>query len=130
MMMTQKVVTRSYEYFSDSEFARCSPPCSINQLSPVLLDRLSVARERAGIPFVITSAYRSREYEIKHGRNGSSSHCLGLAIDIKCTSSFQRYYMVKALLECGFYRIGVYPRHIHVDIDSSKNDCLFLGSYV
>lgn len=118
-----------YKYFSESEFTRCVPSCSLNQLSPALLDRLSAARERAGIPFVITSAYRSREYEFSKGRNGSSSHCLGLAVDIKCSSSFQRYIIVKALMESGFYRIGVYPRHIHVDIDSSKNDCLYLGCY-
>lgn len=99
----------------------CSPACSIEQVDETLLDMLDAARDIAGIPFVINSAYRSVSYERKHGRSGSSAHCLGLAVDIRCVDSLSRYRIIHALLAVGFKRIGIYSRFIHVDIaDSSK----------
>ena len=80
---------------------------------------LDEAREFAGIPFVINSAYRSPEHPLSI-KNPSSSHIKGLAVDIKATDSITRFKIVKALIEVGFTRIGIADTFIHVDLDLDK----------
>lgn len=92
------------------------------------LKDLDAARTLAGVPFKVNSAYRSIDYEFQHGRTGTSSHCKGLAVDIACNNSAQRLKMVKALLLCGFCRIGIYKNFIHVDKDPDKVACIWLNA--
>ena len=80
---------------------------------------LDEAREFAGIPFVINSAYRSPEHPLSI-KNPSSSHIKGLAVDIKATDSVTRFKIVKALVTVGFTRIGIADTFIHVDLDLDK----------
>ena len=83
--------------------------------------RLDEARERAGIPFVINSAYRSPEHNAKIGGKPNSSHLKGLAVDISVTNSRQRFIVLNALLNVGFTRIGIADTFIHVDLDNGKS---------
>jgi len=83
--------------------------------------KLDEARERAGIPFVINSAYRSPEHNAKIGGKPNSSHLKGLAVDISVTNSRQRFIVLNALLEVGFTRIGIADTFLHVDLDSEKS---------
>ena len=80
---------------------------------------LDEAREFAGIPFIINSAYRSPDHPLSI-KNPSSSHIKGLAVDIKATYSITRFKIVKALIEVGFTRIGIADTFIHVDLDFDK----------
>lgn len=80
---------------------------------------LDEAREFAGIPFIINSAYRSPDHPLSI-KNPSSSHIKGLAVDIKATDSKTRFKIVKALIEVGFTRIGIADTFIHVDLDLDK----------
>lgn len=113
-------------YFAESEFARCTPPCKLSDLSDDLLRMLDDARTLSGIPFVVNSGYRSVSYEKSKGRKGTSSHCKGLAVDLRCASSFVRQKMLNSLIKVGFRRIGIYPTFIHVDIDDSKVSAVWL----
>jgi len=83
------------------------------------LNKLDVAREIANIPFVINSAYRSKEHPLSI-KNPTSSHIKGLAVDIKANDSRTRYTIVKSLIKAGFTRIGVADTFIHVDDDKDK----------
>ena len=107
-------------HFTEKEFQRCIPPCSLQDMAQGTMNRLDTARDLAGIPFVINSAYRSVEYEKKHGRKGTSAHTLGCAVDIKCTTSANRMTIVSALIKAGFNRIGIGKTYIHAD-DSPKH---------
>lgn len=100
-----------YKYFSVKESAG---------LNHQLMLKLDLARGYAGIPFKITSGYRTKEYNAKVGGVEDSSHTLGLAVDILCTTSENRLKMVSALLKAGFTRLGIGKDFIHADIDSSK----------
>ena len=113
-------------YFTDEEFKRASPACFLSDMSCQFMKFLDEAREKAGIPFVISSAYRTVEHELQRGRPGTSSHCKGIAVDIKCWSSVNRLKIVKALIECGAVRIGIHPKFIHVDLDYTKPQCIWL----
>ena len=109
-----------YKYFSEKDFTRCSPPCSMQDMSESFLKKLDKARLKAGIPFVLTSAYRTYGHEISKGRDGSSSHTKGLAVDIRAISSTERFKIVIALNEAGLNRIGIGRTFIHVDGDTDK----------
>ena len=90
-----------------------------NNMNKDFLFVLDEAREFAGIPFVINSAYRSPEHPLSI-KNPSSSHIKGLAVDIKATDSNTRFKIVQALIEVGFNRIGIADTFIHVDLDLDK----------
>ena len=90
-----------------------------NNMNKDFLFVLDEAREFAGIPFIINSAYRSPEHPLSI-KNPSSSHIKGLAVDIKATDSITRFKIVKALIEVGFTRIGIADTFIHVDLDLDK----------
>lgn len=108
------------KYFTEGEFKRCNPPCSLQDMNQNLMWRLDNARYTAGIPFVLNSAFRSVAYEKSKGRAGTSSHCKGLAVDIRCNSDTNRWKIMKALIDNGFTRIGIGKTYIHADIDTQK----------
>ena len=80
---------------------------------------LDEAREFAGIPFIINSAYRSPNHPLSV-KNPSSSHIKGLAVDIKATDNATRFKIVEALISVGFTRIGIADTFVHVDLDFDK----------
>lgn len=84
------------------------------------LAKLDKAREYAGIPFVINSAYRSAEHP-ESIKNPTSSHIKGLAVDIKAKDSRTRYKVLEAIIHVGFNRIGIDDGFIHVDDDKEKS---------
>lgn len=106
-------------YFSEAEFRRCTPPCSLQDMRQDVMTRLDNARHQAGIPFVLNSAYRSRAYELSKGRSGNSAHTRGYAVDIRCQTMANRKKVVQALLDNGFNRIGIAATYVHADFDPS-----------
>ena len=107
------------KYFKESEFRACKPSCSLQNMDQDFMTMLDALRAQAGIPLVLNSAYRSKEYEKNKGRSGNSAHTRGKAADIRCNASGNRYKIVKAALELGFKRIGVGKNYVHVDTDKS-----------
>ena len=96
-------------------------------LNDKLLSMLDNARTVAEVPFVLTSGLRTEEYNRKIGGVEDSAHLYGLAVDIQCTDSINRFNIIYGLMVAGFRRIGVSQTHIHADIDESKPKyCLFL----
>jgi len=100
-----------YRFFSEKE---------VENLNPKLAYKLDSARELAGIPFHISSGYRTEEENTKVGGVKNSSHVKGMAVDIKVANNQERGRIVKALLTAGIKRIGIYKAHIHADIDNEK----------
>lgn len=109
-----------YKYFTNTDFKNASPPCNINDVDSHFLSRLDTAREIANIPFKITSAYRTTAHELKQGRDGTSSHTKGLAVDIKVETPLDRLIVIESLLRVNIKRIIIYPTWIHCDIDPTK----------
>lgn len=108
MMVTSK-------YFDEKEFNRCTPRCSLQQMQQQTIDKLDMAREIARIPFVLTSAYRSSRWDVERGRSGTGAHTLGMAVDIRCNASDNRFAIIYGLLMAGFSRIGIDKGFIHAD---------------
>lgn len=117
---------RRWNYFEPSE---------VEGLDVEYVAKLDLARGRTieldpqkqGVPFVITSGFRSLEKnQSVIGAVPDSAHTKGLGTDLKVDSSFQVALVVEALLSVGINRIGIYvnkdwqPIHIHNDVDPDK----------
>lgn len=109
------------KHFSEKEFKRCSPSCSLQDMNQETMHRFDSAREIAGIPLVIDSAYRSSQWDKGRGRSGTGAHTLGRAMDIRCNVNHNRFLIIDALLKAGFTRIGIAKTYIHAD-DSPEHD--------
>lgn len=108
------------KYFREYEFRNCVPACSLQDMAQDTMKMLDYARQLAGIPFVLTSAYRSRDWDKNKGRTGNGAHTKGKAVDIRCNTDSNRYRIVNALLAAGFNRIGIGKTYIHADNDYTK----------
>lgn len=82
------------------------------ELDHSLLDLIAAAEKLANMRFSISSAYREGD---------PRSHGTGYAVDITALSSRTRYKILRAVLRVGFTRVGIYPSHIHVDVDPSRD---------
>lgn len=78
------------------------------------LDILQKARNMAGSPFVINSAYRSPTHNADVGGKRNSYHLQGRAFDISL-EGWDRHRLKKILQEAGFNGIGMYKSFIHAD---------------
>lgn len=112
-------------YFTLSEFDCPSLPNSGKNMDSNFLTKLESAREIAGIPFKITSGYRTKEHNQSLRDKGykaspNSSHLIGVAADIAVSGGNDRYIILSALIKAGFRRIGVAKTFIHCDTDESK----------
>jgi uncharacterized protein YcbK (DUF882 family) len=109
------------KYFEYEEFDSPDIQGSGQLMDTKLLNMIDEAREIYGKPIHVTSGYRTEAHNRKVGGVDSSSHLKGLAIDVACVRSDDRFKMLSALLEVGFNRIGVAGTFIHVDIDKDKS---------
>lgn len=97
----------------------------MEDMSPSFMNRLQTARDLAGVPFYVSSAFRSRSYEHKKGRSGLSMHVYGRAIDLRCSDSSTRYRIVEAAIKAGFNGIGIGKTFVHLD-DRDDNKFIWL----
>lgn len=103
------------KHFKEAEFNNCSPACSLQNMQQETIVKLDSAREIAGIPFVLNSAYRSPEWDKSKGRSGTGAHTLSRAVDIRCNTERNRFIVVDALIKAGFTRVGIAKTYIHAD---------------
>jgi len=108
------------KYFKYYEFDSPDVDGSGQMMDSEFLQMLDSAREIYGKPMVINSGFRTEEHNAKVGGTANSSHIKGLAADIKCTTSADRWAMVHSLTKAGFNRLGIAKTFIHVDTDKSK----------
>ena len=87
-------------------------------MDAAFLQMLDDARGISGIPFNITSGYRTKNRNKLVGGVANSSHLVGKAADISVQSGNERYIIINALIKAGFKRIGVAKTFIHCDNDS------------
>tara|TARA_R110002049_G_scaffold30901_1_gene105545 strand:+ start:25 stop:390 length:366 start_codon:yes stop_codon:yes gene_type:complete len=107
-------------HFDIQEFDSPDLPNSGINMDAAFLQMLDDARGIAGIPFNITSGYRSVSRNKLVGGVQNSSHIIGKACDISIKSGSERYIILNALIKAGFRRLGVAKTFIHCDNDSTE----------
>jgi len=95
------------------------PCCGKVRASGWLIHQLNKVRDSHGKPMIINSGYRCEKHNKKIGGSSNSAHTRGLAVDIKCDNSLDRFSLTKLFFSVGFKRICVYSGWIHVDVDES-----------
>ena len=113
------------KYFTLDEFDSPDYKGSGVNMDDNFLELLNNAREIAGIPFKITSGYRTENHNKKVGGVSNSSHLNGFAADIAIGSGQERYIVLNALIKAGFKRLGIAKTFIHCDTDISKSNSVW-----
>lgn len=104
-------------YFKATEF-ECSC-CNRIKIDTQLLVTLDAMRSKWGSAIDINSGYRCPKHnsDIKGARY--SPHMLGQAVDIDCTDSKFRFFLINNLPKLGIRRIGVDHDFVHADTAST-----------
>ena len=117
-------------HFKEKEFY-CCPNCDLGfkDMDEEFIIDLDLARHEAGVPFILASAIRCEKHNKEVGGSVTSTHPKGLAVDIACRTSHERYQILHGLKKAGFTRFGVYvdKKFIHVDSDPDKPERLIWG---
>lgn len=110
-----------FEYFTYSEFDQPGLPGSgARYMSTDFIHMLDAVRRAVGFPLVVTSGYRSPEYNEEVGGVANSSHIKGLAVDLAAPTDDMKYEIAQAAISQGINRIGWGRTFIHLDIDKDK----------
>jgi uncharacterized protein YcbK (DUF882 family) len=117
------------KHFNYFEFDSPDIQGSGQLMSKELLEILDEVREDYGKPIVITSGYRTEAHNEKVGGKPNSSHLRGLACDVACTTSRDRFELVRLFLEYGITRIGIADTFIHIDIDDEDKSPKVIWTY-
>ena len=104
------------KYFTHEEFDSPDARGSGQLMNEELLNMLDVVRKKYGKSIIINSGYRTVKHNAKVGGTPASSHTKGLAVDIACNNSTDRFKLTGILKEVGFKRIGIAKTFIHIDL--------------
>jgi uncharacterized protein YcbK (DUF882 family) len=115
-----RVKKEKVRYFNYSEFDSPDVQGSGQLMDKTLLEMLDEVRDKFDKPIHITSGFRTPAHNEAVGGIETSSHLKGLAVDIACKKSTDRFDLINCLLDVGFSRIGVAKTFIHADIDFDK----------
>ena len=110
-------------FFKEREFVCKCKKCQNAYVYKELIDKLTIARENANTPFIITSGCRCPEHNSKVKGSQNSDHLASLeyyiccGVDIHCIDNTNRFLIIKSLLDAGINRIGLDKTFIHAGID-------------
>ncbi len=104
-------------YTRDSFACKCG--CGVNNIHDDVVKICNDIFEETDRYFNINSGFRCRLHP-ESVKNPTSSHILGLAVDLAIEDIEGRYLLVKALINLNIQRIGYYSWGCHFDIDKDK----------
>lgn len=122
-MPTREEIIKGLKYFSRLN----DKNIDFDKVEIDSLVRLDHARDIAGVPFTVTSNYRTPEHSIEVGGLQADAHTENpcSAYDLSCKradgswDSQAAFKIVRALLFSGFHRVGVGKGHVHCDMSKT-----------
>ena len=114
------------EHFSKLELS--CPCCGVMGMDQEFMDILEAVRKEYGKPMKLNSSFRCHKHNEAIGAKSSSSHCLGVAVDIDCDFSRQRFDLIRHLLK-HVTRIGIGEGFIHADNDLANKSANVIWTY-
>ena len=107
-------MTFKSRYFSDKELL-CHCGCGFRPTES-LVRKLDLLREACGRPLTLTSVARCLAQNTSQGGEEHSYHMSGLAADVSCLSSAERYQIVREAMKLGFVGLGIAKTFVHIDL--------------
>lgn len=101
------------KHFKELEFVMDGKPV-FDRMNPDFLEKLDACRGLAGVPFRITSSYRTPAKNRRVGGSPGSLHLKGRAVDVTCTNGVVRAAIVRAALSLGL-SVGIMRSAVHID---------------
>ena len=95
-------------------------------MSIAFVEKLQIARDKAGIPFRITSGWRCERHNKAVGGSKNSDHLQGKGADIAVKGSHERFLIIWALIAAEFNRIGIGPNFIHAGDGDGVSEVIWL----
>jgi uncharacterized protein YcbK (DUF882 family) len=109
------------KYFNYSEFDSPDVQGSGQMMDKDFLNLLDQARDRFDKPININSGFRTPAHNESVGGKENSSHLKGLAADVACIASRDRFELIDIFLDLGINRIGIADTFVHIDVDPEKS---------
>jgi len=111
--------------FTPEDFM-CKCGCGKCNFNPITLGKLALMATLAQtkeykVDWHIDSACRCESHNRVEGGKMDSAHLSGQAVDLRASTSRQRYHILKLAMLAGFTRIGVSKGFIHLDDCESKD---------
>ena len=106
------------KYFSRHEFA-CKCGCGYDDINMGLVAKIDNIRSLYGSPISISSGCRCINYNTQIGGEDNSAHIRGMAVDIICNSSRERFMFLYLAILHDFKRIGTGSNFVHLDLDDT-----------
>jgi len=103
--------------FAEHEF-QC-PCCGACDMDPDFMALLQHARDEFGQPLVVNSGFRCVRHNEEVGGAKGSFHLKGMAADIRCADSVERYRLVQIAIDLGL-SVGIKKGFVHVDNRAGK----------
>ena len=97
----------------------CPCGCGLDNMSEDLIRLLAQIENWSDVSVVLISGSRCEKYNAKVKGARNSAHPRGLAGDIFCASSKDRWNIITAAIAVGITRIGVGDMFVHLDIDNT-----------
>lgn len=115
-------------FFSKAEFD-CKHT-GLNDMQPEFMDILYAIRQEYNKPMVPTSGYRHKTHPVEAKKTRSDGeHTQGRCCDIACTTSRERYDLVRIALKHGITRIGIAKNFIHLGIGGNNLPSCVIWDY-
>ncbi len=123
--MNDLILFEGSEHFKPEEL--WSPDIKKAYVVPEFIDMLEELRNEVGFPLIVSSGYRTPEYNKKIGGSPQSYHTKGMAVDL-AVAYREAYDVIEAAMKVGFGGIGIQQklgtdatkRFIHLDIRLKK----------
>lgn len=95
------------------------PHGSVISIDSFFISSLMRLETYLGRELKYVSGFRCPECNAKAGGSVHSAHMRGLAVDIKCVNSRDRFQICQAAFALEFCRIGIGKTFVHLDVDTS-----------
>ena len=108
--------TKNFNINSDPKLAcTCGhTQCHKPMVKQDVLDMVQLVRECINRPMTITSGGRCSKHPNEIHREKPADHQKLQAVDVRCSTSYERGELIKVAIEVGFNAIGIHPKFVHL----------------
>ena len=103
------------------------PCCRLFEFTPGTIVKIEMIRRGYGKPMPINSGTRCKARNTKVGGSKTSFHMKSLAIDVECSSSYDKFDLVREAIAKKANGIVVYDWGIHIDFGDRPRNMLKKG---